>query len=194
MVSLPALRCVCGSALSLFLPLRSGVPQAPPVLTSSVPAPLALLAPGVGDCHPRAARVSPACAPRPCTGWLAPASLHRWLHPFPVSFTLHAFMGGVLRGFHPVRLLPSPAVRSLRSLKPSQYRSLRSAQAPALAVQSLVKNGRKGIKWCKKQLKSGKKSEKNWKKAGKKLEKGQKITHPKIFLEKVLKISQNTIS
>lgn len=147
-------------------------------------------------CPPRSLCSLPALATathaRP--GWLAPASLHRWLHPFPVSFTLHAFMGGVLRGFHPVRQLPVPAVRSLRSLKPSQYRSLRSAQAPALAVQSLEKNGRKGIKWCKKQLKSGKKSEKNWKKAGKKLEKGQKITRPKIFLEKVLKISQNTIS
>lgn len=150
--------------------LRSGVPQAPPVLTSSVPAPLALLAPGVGDCHPRAARVSPACAPRPCPGWLAPASLHRWLHPFPVSFTLHAFMGGVFSA--PTAITGG----TLATVAQAFAIPLLALRAPlALAVQSMEKSGKMSGKMSKKMNKKrnfSKKIKKNQKKKRKKIKKG----------------------
>lgn len=145
MVSLPALRCVYGSALSLFLPLRSGVPQAPPVLTSSVPAPLALLAPGVGDCHPRAARVACARLPSPLAppfpGFFYSPCFHGWCFAWLSSSAPTASAGGALASVAQAFAIPLPTLRAgpgTGSTKPREKRKKRNKM-----VQKTVKKREK---------------------------------------------------
>lgn len=189
MVSLPALRCVCGSALSQSMRCARGCRRHHPCSLFRCPPRSLCSLPALAT----ATHARPGCRP-PAPPGLAPGGLRP--PPCSVSSTLSRFLLLSMLSWV-VFCVAYVQCANCHHRRHARY-SRSSMRNPAPCATRTAGTGSKNPSEKRKKRnkivqKAGKKVKKIGKKLEKKLEKGQKITRPKIFLEKVLQISQNKI-